>query len=238
MSDPNFPDPAERPLGPPSAPPTGAPPPSGWGTPPPTWQPDQGFAQPAAQPYFGGYHGPEWIPELGVQTATAGARIGAKALDVVFFVALQAVLSAIGWFTFVSTNGDITTGFGSSSGALGTATSELGAAVVLSAIVLAVDFVYNVVLTARFGGQPGKLILGQRIIRQDGSAVGFGTAFVRWSPILALTVAGWIPHFAVAFLVLLLRVTLLVVNLVLVLADDRHQSAFDRIARTYVISTR
>lgn len=40
---------------------------------------------------------------------------------------------------------------------------------------------YSIILVAKYGGTPGKLIMGIRIVNLDGSAIGYKTAFIRES---------------------------------------------------------
>ena len=54
---------------------------------------------------------------------------------------------------------------------------------------IVISLLYSVVLVARFGGTPGKLILGMQIVRLDGAPIGLSRAFVRNFPELLLTVA-------------------------------------------------
>jgi len=237
MSDPNQPPQNPDPY--PSGPPTegyGSPPTQGFGTPPPPGQqgwgpppPGQQFAQPAAQPYTGGYYGPDWIPELGVRLGSIGARIGAKAIDMVIVFMVNAVIGFAGYAAFFASDD----GFGSTF--LDTGTS-LAAAFVIGLVTLAFDFLYNVVLVARAGGQPGKLMVGLRIVRADGAPLDVRTAFLRWSPAFALGVLSLVP--VVSLLASLGRLVLLIVNLVLVCSDGRRQSVFDKVAGTYVIASR
>jgi uncharacterized RDD family membrane protein YckC len=112
---------------------------------------------------------------------------------------------------------------------------------VIALVQLTVDFVYSVVMTATFGGTPGKRMLGLRVIRTDGSRIDLPRAFLRWSPSFGLAVAGLLGNVPVLILVGLFafvaRFVLLIVNLVLVLSDDRRRDVFDRIAGTYVIAS-
>lgn len=218
-------------------PPSGPPPPGAFGQPQYGQAPygQAGFAQPAAQPYMGGYHGPDWIPELNVQAASAGARVGAKALDIIFVVLIQSAISVVGVFALFASTNDAVDTFGGSGGLNFSAGSNLALTMVLNLVLLAMDAIYNVVVVSRFGGQPGKLILGLRIVHTDGRPIDARGALIRWSPILALTVLSWVPVFVMAWLILLVRLGLLVANLVLVLVDDRHRSVFDRVAGTYVV---
>lgn len=45
---------------------------------------------------------------------------------------------------------------------------------------------YHIYLVKRYGGTPGKLLLNLRIVRTDGSAVGYKEAFLRHLPLLIL----------------------------------------------------
>ena len=237
MSDPNQPhNPGPYPSGPPtegygSPPPPGAP---TWGPAPgqPTWgppPPGQQYAQPAAQPYVGGYYGPDWIPELGARLGSIGARIGAKAIDIVLVLVVNVAISFAGAAALSASDSGVGSTFLDAGG-------NLAASFVLGLVTLAFDFLYNVVLVARAGGQPGKLMVGLRIVRADGAPLDFRTAFLRWSPILGLSVLGLVPF--VGLLAGLARLVLLIVNLVLVCTDGRRQSVFDKIAGTYVVTAR
>lgn len=237
MDHPNWtqgPEQGQPPSGPPTGPPGWGPPPPGtpWGSPhDQQFSQAQQFAQPAAQPYLGGYHGPDWIPELGVRIGSAGARIGAKAIDIALFVIIQFVIAfaaAAMTFSSGSQTFDARADF-----SFNTANG-----VVVALIVLLVDFLYNVVPTALFGGTPGKLLLGLRVIRKDGTAADLRTAFQRWTPIFALSLLGLMPHVIVGLFTTLSRFGLLITNLVLVLTDERRRSVYDHVGGTYVVATR
>jgi uncharacterized RDD family membrane protein YckC len=57
-----------------------------------------------------------------------------------------------------------------------------------SAPSVVIFLVYEVYLVKRFGGTPGKRILGMRVTNLDGTPVTLKTAFIRYSPMFALTV--------------------------------------------------
>ena len=57
---------------------------------------------------------------------------------------------------------------------------------------LAIGLVFHVYLVQRFGGTPGKRILGMRIANRDGTPVTTRTAFIRYSPLFALAVVSTI----------------------------------------------
>lgn len=245
MSDSHLPPPENGPgTGPPGGGyPQGPPGPGGFGGPPPPgyqgWPqqaPGPQFAQPAAQPFVGGYHGPDWVPELGVQIASAGARIGAKAIDIVIYILIQVVMGLIALAVVVSSAGfndqfESTSSFNTVS-----IDDNLGWSLLFTAVLLVVDFLYNVVMVAKFGGQPGKLMVGLRVIRTDGGPMDFRTSFMRWLPILLLTVLSLIPIGSIV--AGLARFGLLIASLVMVLSDPRRRSVFDRVASTYVITNR
>ncbi len=49
---------------------------------------------------------------------------------------------------------------------------------------------YNIGLVSRFGGTPGKLIVGIKVIRLDEQPVTLKEAFLRYSVLLAITIFG------------------------------------------------
>ena len=235
MSDPNTtPPPYGGPAhgGPPPPPGSyGQPPPPGtYGHPPQPGQfPGQPYQQPA-QAYAPWNPAEGWIPELGVKVAGAGTRIGAKAIDVVFYVILQTIGSiAVMTIWMSSDDFDSTNLFAGS-------TPSLLVSFLAALLLLAIDLAYNVGCTARFGGTPGKLILGLRVIYQDGRRIDLQGAFLRYTPILALAVLAMVP--IVSILASIARLGLLIANLVMILTDDRRRDVFDRVASTYVITTR
>jgi uncharacterized RDD family membrane protein YckC len=48
------------------------------------------------------------------------------------------------------------------------------------AIYLPMHLLYEVLMNGRWGATLGKMVIGARIVRQDGSAIGYSGAFVRW----------------------------------------------------------
>jgi uncharacterized RDD family membrane protein YckC len=163
-------------------------------------------------------------------------RIGAKVIDVVIIVIVQFVVGiVVGLLVGAATisSGGLTTFSGETDPFGGI---NLTAAIVGGLVGLAIDFVYNVVFVARFGGQPGKLMLGLRVVTVDGAAPSMGVAFRRWTPILFLLVIGLVP--IVSIFAGLLRLVLAVANLVMIFADDRRRDVFDHVAGTLVVTTR
>jgi uncharacterized RDD family membrane protein YckC len=74
------------------------------------------------------------------------------------------------------------------------------------------------ILVGMLGATPGKLILGIRIVRTDGSALGFGRAFGRWF--------GRVPS------------SILLIGYFMALFDQRRRAMHDRIADTIVVRRR
>lgn len=249
MSDPNTTPPPYRgapgaDAGPPGFQPAGPHSPSG---PPPGFQPPgppapgqfphapQTPFQTPAQAYSQWGHVEGWVPELGVRIAPAGTRIGAKAIDIALYLVIQigaGVAIAAIWIASGAFDESVTTG----SNMFMTTGSDLLFSIAAGLVLLAIDLLYNVVCTARFGGTPGKLMVGIKVIHQDGRRIDFRGAFVRYSPVLGLAVVGMVPILNI--LASFARLGLLVANLVLVLVDDRRKDVFDRVASTYVISNR
>jgi uncharacterized RDD family membrane protein YckC len=52
-----------------------------------------------------------------------------------------------------------------------------------------ISILFSVVLVAKFGGTPGKLVLGMRVVRADGTPIGISRAFIRNLPELLLWLA-------------------------------------------------
>ncbi|MEM8745373.1 MAG: RDD family protein [Actinomycetota bacterium] len=95
-------------------------------------------------------------------------------------------------------------------------------------VVPLVSYVLTVVMTARLGGPPGKLIMGVRVTLADGvtSPPGLGPAFTRTVPAIVGSVPG---------LGGLLTVALNVVNVVFVSRDEERRSVHDRVGQTRVV---
>ena len=231
--------PPQYPTAPPAPPAPGqwgAPAPPGGQYPPGQYPPGQyPGGQMPAQPYIpGGWT--NYQQQLGARIAEPGIRIGAKVIDVIFVMILQVILGviagiAVGAAAFSSGSGDPFASGGNPF--LG---ANLTLTLVVGAFTLAIDFVYNVVIVARFGGQPGKLMLGLRIVDTDGARPSMGVAFRRWTPMLVIVVLGIIP--VISLLGGLARIVLMIANLVMIFADDRRRDVFDHVGGTFVVTTR
>jgi uncharacterized RDD family membrane protein YckC len=206
-------------------------PPMGWGGPPPPPGAYYGGQIPA-QPYQPG----GWSGMHRTGPADPGLRVAAKLIDIVIHLMIQTVISVVGGLVLgaVLLSSSDTAGFGTSPfGGFSAANFALSA--MLGLLIIGVDFVYNVVLVSKFGGQPGKLMLGLRVVSADGSPPTMSVALRRWSPILALLVLAIVP--VVSIFAGIGRFVLLVANLVMVFADDQHRSVFDHVGGTLVVRT-
>lgn len=242
MSDPNTTPPpfrggpGEGAGTPPGGPPPAAPP--SFMPPTPGQFPHHPSAplQPPAQAYAPWNPADGWIPELGVKITSAGVRIGAKAIDIALYLAIQIVVGLVAALIWISTGGADDESFATGPDMFAVGGPSVLFSIAAGLALIAVDLLYNVVCTARFGGTPGKLLLGARVIYQDGRRIDLRGSFVRFSPILALSVIGMVPILNIVST--FARLGLLIANLVLVLTDERRRDVFDRVASTYVISSR
>ena len=62
-----------------------------------------------------------------------------------------------------------------------------------------IQLIYYVGMNGQFGATVGKLVIGARIVRLDGSRIGFGLAFLRWLAAILSGMACGIGYLIVAF---------------------------------------
>ena len=238
---PDRPDP-ERPAGPeaapgpqapapgPQAPPPGpqAPPP-GPQAPPPAPQGPPGYAPPAPGPESApGYGGP--VPPGGWQQPIArptsgwagqplaswGSRLGAYLIDLLVLIIPMAILAVV--IFAGSLDGDSSTW------------SVIGASFLYVVLISAVVLLYAPLLMMRRGernGQTlGKQLVGIRVVRDSGEAMGFGWAALREVVVknLAVGIASSIIPFIPWFL-----------NFFWPLWDDQNRALHDMVVSTHVI---
>lgn len=187
------------------------------------------------------WNGVEWIGEpkpsaperrqvQGRQIADPGRRIGAAILDgiILAIFAIPAAISAlrgIDWDAVVAGTA-VVPDFNLSPG------WSLGVA--------AFSFLYTVGAVALFGATPGKLLMKIEVIRHSdgGTPPGWMTAFVRYSPALAIGVVTQVLLVVsptMASLVSNLALLVPVASLVLVFSDQTRRSIYDLVARTNVV---
>jgi len=149
--------------------------------------------------------------------ATPWRRLGARVLDGLILAALELPLLLIFVLPHIHVNN--TNGTTTVSGA-----SIPGGLVVLFALVSAA---YEIGMVAVKGATLGKMIVGIRVEQEDGSAVHWGAATMRWflvSGIFLIPVLGPLAGFGV-----------FLVSVVLIFVDARRQTVWDKAARTIVI---
>ncbi|WP_051689738.1 RDD family protein [Pelobacter seleniigenes] len=131
-------------------------------------------------------------------------RLVAAVVDMIIVFSLQFVLGAVLAFA-----GIVSLGF--SEGSVGTLT------VLVQIFSYALSFAYSIVFTGYCGQTPGKMALRIKVIRRNGSQIGFGRAAFREIPakFIAAIIFG-IGYLMVAF-------------------DEQKQGLHDRMADTYVI---
>jgi uncharacterized RDD family membrane protein YckC len=204
-------------------------------TPPPGWYPAQGDPpgtvrwwdgrQWSGGPVPGSPHGygiagqpyspastRDWLPELGRVLGSPWHRIAAVLIDGL----ILAVPLVVGLFVWLAQSGnsvdDFDPGFGTT---------------VLFAVP---SLLYEVGFIAWRGATPGKMAMGLEVIGDDGTRPpGLRRAVLRYLP----TALGVIPVLGA-----LLSGLIELVSLVLLFADTRRRTLWDRLAGTYVVRTR
>ena len=141
--------------------------------------------------------------------ASPGQRILARLIDAVIWILVSIVL-AVTIGGGASTYGTEFSGRSWFAGAVGT-------------LLIAA---YEVYMVANKGGTVGKLALGLKVVKEDGSDVDLNTAIMR----IVTYVIGIVPVLGgiISGLVGL-------ASIVMLFTDDRHQTVWDKIAKTIVI---
>jgi len=185
-------------------------------TQPPGWYYAQGDP-PGTQRYWDGSSwqgGPQPVPgaDVGVADSVAGnlaepvKRIGARLIDGIIWVIIAA-------FALLLFGGD-----GLSGGILG--------GIVSGALTVA----YEVVMVGTRGGTVGKLLLGMKVVNEDGSAADYETGLRRMYLYIAFIFIGLVP-----ILGPLLNIVVAIAGLVLLFTDARHQTPWDKVGKTLVV---
>ncbi len=133
---------------------------------------------------------PEGMTAL--QIASAGQRLGAFLVDLVISI----IVGVVGF-------------------AIGSAIGDLGST--LNSVFGIVYWIIVLIMVATRGQSPGKIAIGIKIVKMDGTPVGFGTTLLR-------EVIGKI----VSAIILLL-------GYIWILFDGQRQGWHDKIASTYVV---
>jgi uncharacterized RDD family membrane protein YckC len=142
--------------------------------------------------------------------ADLGRRVGARLIDLVIWVAIALVLDRI----LVVLSFD---GFGAMSGLVGG---------------LAVSG-YEAYMVGTGGATVGKRLIGLSVMNEDGSVVGLAGGIRRAAILVGLTLLGLVPYlWVLSWLVIPL---LLLAGILMIYADDRQQTPWDKIGRTLVV---
>lgn len=204
-------------------------------TQPPGWYYAQGDP-PGTQRYWDGQKwegGPQPVPGAG-QDAMAGAggvpglaepimRIGARVIDYIVWIIVNVIFSALFVGSVVAT-GNL---------------EEVSyiAALLSGLLTTLVIAAYEAVMVGTQGATLGKMALGLKVVRADGSAPDLKDGLMRILPYLALSVlSALVPFFGIiAFLVF---VVVAIVSLVFLFTDAKRQTVWDKVAKTLVVSGR
>ena len=101
---------------------------------------------------------------------------------------------------------------------------------------LAAGFIYFVGFWSWRGQTPGKMVIRAKIVKSDGSTIGFGNAILRY---LFYLIPSFAPIlFFAGLAVSLLPLPVAIVGLIIIVMSSRKQGLHDMIAGTYVIDSR
>lgn len=196
---------------------------------------------PAAQPHAARPHAAQphaqqssdiVLPGVGT-LADPGLRLVARLIDIVILgCASYATNTIIGMFAADrAIDGIYTNGFGGVVDAF----STFGVMMIVSMVVaFGLSLAYEVGFTMHFGGTPGKLMFGFRVVDEHGKTpLHWQPALVRWILFGMLILVARMP--IVAFIGALGLLVLSILGLVLILTSPKRQAPWDVLAKTYVI---
>ncbi|MEL6981763.1 MAG: RDD family protein [Actinomycetota bacterium] len=184
--------------------------------PPPGWYPAKGDP-PGTQRYWNGTTwegGPRPVPGVAVSDvlplADLTRRSGARLIDLVIWVVIALVLDRI--LVLLSFDG------------FGVLSSLVGGLAIAG---------YEAYLVATSGATVGKRVIGLSVINEDGSTVGPIGAVRRVALLVGLTLVSLVPYIWVLSWVVL--ALLVLAGILMIYADDRQQTPWDKIGRTLVV---
>ena len=155
------------------------------------------------------------------ELASPWRRLAARALDAVILGIVMIPLFAI----YVAPNIHVTRQNGTISGVSGARPS-----LALVLLLAAINFAYEVGMVATLGATIGKMIVGIRVERDDGSSVGWGGATVRWFVYSGVALIPFVGTIA--------SVGIFLVSVVIIFTDARRQTVWDKAAKTIVVRPR
>ncbi len=195
-------------------------------TQPPGWYYAQGDP-PGTQRYWDGQKwegGPQPVPGAGADVAAGGAqnlaepimRIGARVIDYVLWFFVLFIMALIFVGSIVATGNDDVS-----------FVASFFAGVVGVALITA----YETLLVGTRGQTLGKMLLGVKVVRMDGSPPDMKDAFMRIMPYTVLGVLGAI----IPFFPGIISVVVALVSLVFLFTDPNRQTVWDKVAKTLVV---
>ncbi len=197
---------------------TGEPQPVAAATPPPTG----GVAPPpvpgAMAPGVAGGANPDYDAQLGVTLANPGMRILARFIDGIILFIPGVIIATI--------VGASATGFGGD--------FSFGSYFIYGVIAAAIYFGYEYLMLNATGATVGKMVLGFKVIREDGQPLESNDSMMRaavWGGVALIS--NVIP-----FLGSLVSLAFYVVCIVFLFSKPRHQDIPDLFAKTVVITTK
>ena len=195
-------------------------------TQPPGWYYAQGDP-PGTQRYWDGQKwegGPQPVPGAGADVAAGGAqnlaeplmRIGARVIDYIIWAIVSIIVTLIFAGSVLATGADDDVSF--------------AAAFLAGIIGVGLITAYETFLVGSRGQTLGKMALGIKVVRMDGSPPDMKDGFMRILPYTALGVLGSIIPFVglISFIVVL-------VSLVFLFTDENRQTVWDKVAKTIVV---
>ena len=184
------------------------------------------------------WDGTQWVggpqpvpgaPQAGVVAGGAALaeplnRIGARLVDFILWIVVSLIINLI----FL---GGAALGTGSRNG------SSYIVYVFSQIVVLGLTAGYEIFLVGTRGATLGKMALGIKVTREDGSPPDFQVAALRIAPYVVLGFLGAIiPLVGVIFG--LIEFVVLVVSLVFLFTDPKRQTVWDKVAKTLVVNAK
>lgn len=176
---------------------------------------------PPQMPPGAGYqtYTPGGMNPMGLTPAEPAMRLVARIIDSVLLAVVGAIIGLIfGAGAAVTTSGDI----------------SIGVAILVGVLGTAIAIAYEVVLLAQRGQTLGKMAVGIKVVRKDGSPLDLQGAAKRHSPSIILRVLGIIP--IVGIFTGLGLIILAIVNIVMVFSSK--ESVYDKVGETMVVSAK
>lgn len=102
---------------------------------------------------------------------------------------------------------------------------------------LALTAGYEIFLVGTRGATLGKMALGLKVVKEDGSPPDIQVAVMRVIPLLALGVLSALLR-PISFVFSLIEFIILIVSLVFLFTDPKRQTVWDKIAKTQVVNAK